>query len=401
MNVDVAIVGGGMVGASLACALGDSRLKIAVLDGRAPMVPLQDEFNARVSALTLASRNFFQNLGVWDKLSRVAPVEGMQIWDADGEVRFDAADIGEPCLAYIVENAAIQRALLERMQMFTNIHALWPVQIDAIDFGDTQATLALKDGRRMTAQLVIGADGAESTVRRFAGIDTRSIGMDQIGIIAVVRTEQSHSRIARQRFLPTGPLAFLPLAESRTHAIVWSVDTPRAQALMGLSDTEFLDELQIATGGALGRVQSVGSRQSFALMLAQARRYSGPRVALIGDAAHVVHPLAGQGANLGFLDAAVLAEQLLMGSREGVDPGNTQRLRRFERARKGENLGMIAITGGLKYLFGNEWSWIRALRNIGFNLTNAALPAKRLIMRRATGLAGDVPALARSPISMK
>jgi 2-polyprenylphenol 6-hydroxylase len=403
VNFDVVVVGGGTVGASLACALGDSGLKVGIIDSRAPLTaPTGDGLDPRVSAITLASRNFFQNLRVWNGLSeRAVPVEAMQVWEAHGEIRFDAAEIGEPCLAYIVENGAIQRALIERLQGFTNVHPLWPVQINAIDFEDAQATLTLQDGRRLTARLVVGADGADSTVRRFAGINTRNVDMNQKGIVATVRTEQPHKRIARQRFLPTGPLAFLPLADPNACSIVWSADTARADALMDLTDTAFVGELQAAVGDAFGRIVSAGRRQAFALALAQAHRYTATRLALIGDAAHTVHPLAGQGVNLGFLDAAALAEQVLTSVRQGRDLGLRASLRRYERARKGDNLGMIAVTGGFKYLFGNQLPLIRGLRNMGLNIANAVTPAKRFMMRRAAGLSGDLPMLARSHRSVK
>ncbi|HKQ30752.1 MAG TPA: UbiH/UbiF/VisC/COQ6 family ubiquinone biosynthesis hydroxylase, partial [Burkholderiales bacterium] len=397
VNFDVLIVGGGMVGASFACALGDSRLKVGIIDARAPVSLPHEGLDARVSAITLASRNFLQNLDVWNRIPpmRVTPVEAMQIWETQGEVRFDAADIGEPCLAYVVENAAIQQALVGRLQGLTNIHALWPVRVEAIEFDDACAAVTLNDGRRLAARLLVGADGADSAVRRLAGIDARSIDMAQKGIVAVVQTERAHGCIARQRFLPTGPLAFLPLAEPNACSIVWSADTVRADALMGLSDSAFIGELQTALGDALGRILVCGPRQAFALALVQARRYTASRLALIGDAAHTVHPLAGQGVNLGFLDAAALAGNVLASARQGRDAGAHRGLRRYERARKGDNLGMIAVTGGFKYLFGNELPLLRGLRNIGLNLTDVVTPAKRFFMRRAAGITGDLPVLAR------
>jgi 2-octaprenylphenol hydroxylase len=400
---DVLIVGGGMVGASLACALGGSRLKVGIIDSRMPVSPVADDPDPRVSAITLASRNFFQNLGVWTVLQRghMAPVEAMHIWETHGEIHFDAAEIGEPCLAYIVENTAVQHALAQRLQVFTNVQALWPVQIDSIRFDVGEAAVSLKDGRQLSARLLVGADGADSTVRRIAEIESQRIDMNQKGIVTTVRTEKPHAGVARQRFLPSGPLAFLPLAEPNSCSIVWSADIARADALMGMADSAFASELQSVFGDALGKILSVARRQAFPLALAQARRYTAQRLALIGDAAHTVHPLAGQGVNLGFLDAAALADTILPAAAQSRDIGQHRLLRRYERTRKGDNLGVIAVTGGFKYLFGNERPWVRGLRNIGLNLTNAAAPAKRLLMRRAAGLSGDLPALARSPRSMK
>lgn len=399
-HVDVLIVGGGMVGAALAAALGDSPFKVALVDGRAPALPMHDDPDARVSAITLGSRNFFQNLGVWQTLEPVAPVESMHVWETQGAIHFDAADIGEPCLAYIVGNAVLQHALIARVQSFANVQTLWPVEIEKIEFNEQHASVTLKDGRCITARLLVGADGADSAVRRAAGIEVRRADMHQKGIVATVRTERPHGRVARQRFLPTGPLALLPLVEASTCSIVWSADTAHADALMALSDTGFAEALQTAFGDELGKVVSIGRRQAFALALAQAHRYTGLRLALVGDAAHVVHPLAGQGVNLGFLDAAALADTLCRAGR-GRDIGAHALLRRYERARKGENLGMIAVTGGFKYLFGNELSLVRRLRNLGLTLANAVTPAKRSMMRRAAGLSGEIPSLARSREPMK
>jgi 2-octaprenylphenol hydroxylase len=397
---DVLIVGGGMVGSALACALGDSRFKVCILDNRAPTPPSQGGSDSRVSAITLAARNFFQNLDVWRHVERASPVEAMHIWETQGQIRFDAAEIGEACLAYIVENAALQHALIARMQVCANVQSLWPVIIEKIEFEEPHASVTLKDGRRLTARLLIGADGADSAVRRAAGIDVRRVDMHQKGIVANVHTEQPHGHIARQRFLPTGPLALLPLSEPHICSIVWSADNACADTLMELNDAAFIESLQAVFGDGLGKVLSVSRRQAFPLALAQAHRYTAPRLALIGDAAHVVHPLAGQGVNLGFLDAAALADTLLA-AKHGVDAGTHARLRRYERARKGDNLGMIAVTGGFKYLFGNELPWVRRLRNTGLKLANVITPAKRSMMRRAAGLSGDIPSLARPRGLMK
>lgn len=397
---DVLIVGGGMVGAALACALGDGRLKVGVLDNRAPTVPSQNDYDLRVSALTLASRALFENLGAWKAMQRrrVSPVEAMQVWEEKGEIDFDAAEIGEPCLSYVVENSVIHSALVGRLHDFTNVHCLWPVDIETIALGEETTTVTLKDGRRLEARLLVGADGAESPVRRAAGIECHRLDLRQKGIVATVRTEKPHERTARQRFLPTGPLAFLPLPEPNACSIVWSADTARADVLMTLDDATFSAELQIAFGDRLGRILSVSQRQAFALALAHAHGYTAPRLALIGDAAHTVHPLAGQGVNLGLLDAAALAELVLDAAARGRDVGAHALLRRYERARKGDNLGMIAVTGGFKYLFGSSWPPVRGLRNLGLGIANTMTAVKRSIMRRTAGLEGDLPALARARV---
>jgi 2-octaprenylphenol hydroxylase len=420
IKFDIIIVGAGMVGATLACALADSRLKIGLLDARAPVAAPGDDYDLRVSAITLASQALFANLGAWDAMrgGRVAPVEAMHIWAGPsaapalspaaatgahwrdfvrgGEVRFAAAEIGEACLAWIIENSVIQQALHARLHAGTHVHTLWPVSVQAIDFGDAEVALTLSDGRRLTARLLVGADGADSAVRRAAGIGTRRLDMHQSGIVATVRTERPHAHIARQRFLATGPLALLPLPEPNACSIVWSADRARAETLMTLADAAFVAELQEAFGDRLGRIESVGPRQAFALALAHALRYTAARLALIGDAAHTVHPLAGQGVNLGLLDAAALAEAVLAAAAHGRDIGAPALLRRYERARKGENIGMLAVTGGFKYLFGNDWAPLGAARHLALRAADAATPIKRMIMRRAAGLDGDLPALARA-----
>ena len=387
-----------MVGAALACALGDSGLKIAVLDQRQPELPPAQGYDLRVSAVTLASVSIFQAVGAWEAMKhRAAPVREMKVWDAmgAGSIHFDAAEMGEPCLAYIIENSLMQSALVERLHHFTNVHYLCPAEIETLKLNPEAATLTLKDGRRLNARLLVGADGAQSHIRELAGIAVRRFPFEQKGIVANVVTEKPHAETARQRFLPTGPLAFLPLPELHTCSIVWSAETKRADELMAFDDATFLGELQSASGDLLGQIQSIGPRVVFPLALSHAVSYVSERLALIGDAAHTVHPLAGQGVNLGYLDAATLAEVLLDAAGQKKDIGALRTLRRFERWRKGENMAMLVVTGGFKQLFSNNLPGVRELRNFGLNLTNAAAPIKNLIMRRASGLEGDLPRLAR------
>ena len=388
-----------MVGAALACALGNSSLKIALLDHVSAVAPPEKDYDLRVSALTLASRALFENLGAWDGMARrrVSPVREMQVWSGEGSgsIHFNAAEIGEPALAWIVENSVIQTALIERLHQFTNVHYLCPVEIADITLADNGAVVTLKDGRSLHAKLLVGADGADSAVRRAAGIEAQSLNLHQKGIVATVTTESPHEATARQVFLTTGPLAFLPLGEPHTCSIVWSADTARADQLMALDDAAFIAELLQAFGDSLGKIQTIGPRAGFPLALSHAKAYTAPHLALVGDAAHTVHPLAGQGVNLGFLDAATLTEVLLEAAANQKNIGTHAVLRRYERWRKGDNLAMVSITGGFRYLFGNDLPVVSQLRNWGLDLTNAATPVKNFIMRRASGLEGDLPKLAR------
>ncbi len=396
---DVVIVGGGMVGAVLACALGDSVLRVALLE-ETPLERIQPDadIGLRVSAITRASQRIFAAVGAWERMQawRVSPFREMRVWDAagSGQICFDSAALGEPLLGWIIENRVIQAALLERARQFSNIELLCPVAPALAGFYPEQAHLQLQDGRELYAQLLVGADGAESKVRHWAKVDVGGWGYGQRAVVAVVRTEESHRETAWQRFLPTGPLAFLPLHDGRC-SIVWSTTPAQAEQLLALDETSFALELAEAFEWRLGGITEVGPRGAFPLRLQHAHEYVKPRAALIGDAAHVAHPLAGQGVNLGLLDAAALAEVLLEAVKDGRDIGALKVLRRYERWRKGENLLMLGLLDGFKRLFGSSWPPLQWARNIGLNLTDAVEPLKNLLARRAMGLEGDLPKLAR------
>lgn len=399
MNYDVVIIGGGMVGAALACALGDTPLRVAViepnpLDMRWPRA----DFDVRVSAVTRASENMLRAIGAWDGIARrrLAPFREMHVWDAGGNgvIHFDSADIGEAALGHIVENGVIQMALAERAAAFDNLDWLCPARSTAIALGQATASVTLEDGRTLNTALIVAADGANSWTRRQAGLETRGWAYDQKAIVANVKTAHGHRDTAWQRFLPTGPVAFLPLPGGMS-SIVWSTTHQHAERLLALDEIAFLAELQTAFGETLGRIESTGPRAAFPLRLQFAPAYVRPRLALVGDAAHAIHPLAGQGVNLGFLDAAALAQVLVEAKTRRADPGGLKALRRYERWRKGDNLAMMAVMDGFKRLFGSEAAPLRLARNLGLNLANHAGPLKTHLIQRAMGLNGDLPRLAR------
>lgn len=395
-HFDIVIAGGGMVGGTLACALGGGALKVAVIEPQPPAAA-DDGYDLRASAITPASQTVFENLGAWEGMRkrRVSPVETMRVWEQAGEVNYDSADIGEPCLAWIVENRVIVAALAERLPAFANVEVMSPARVEETEIGDERVTVRLDNGCSLSTRLLVGADGAESRVRQAAAIGWRRHDLGQAAIVAVVRVERPHARCAHQHFLPTGPLAFLPLDDLHTVSIVWSADTARARALMALDDAAFNTELQAAFGDQLGVVRLAGVRAAIPLALGFADHYTGHRIALIGDAAHTVHPLAGQGVNLGILDAAVLAETLLEAAGHRRDPGAHLRLRRYERERKGADVGMQLVTGGFRYLFGSGWPGVQPLRVAGLRLTERLPLLKNAFMRRASGRDGELPRLAR------
>ncbi|MFQ5994292.1 MAG: UbiH/UbiF/VisC/COQ6 family ubiquinone biosynthesis hydroxylase [Acidiferrobacterales bacterium] len=396
---DVIVIGGGMVGAALACALGDTGVRVGLVERDSPAPMPSGEFDLRVSAITRGSRRILEAVNVWARLDagRICPIEEMHIWDAGGvgAIHFDSAEIGQPCLAYIIENNALRAALWDKLQRLENVRCYCPNQISMIDLCDSQVTLTLDDSSRLKTGLVVGADGPKSRVRAAARITTKGWDYEQQGIVATVATEQPHDYVAWQRFLPTGPLAFLPLTDGRS-SIVWSVDAGYAAHLLALDDAAFLQALATAFGDRLGTLTATSVRAAFPLQRAHAERYVGQRVALIGDAAHTVHPLAGQGVNLGLLDAAVLAEVIADARRVKRDIGAETVLRRYERWRKRDNLAMLFVTDMLKRLFGSPLGTAARLRNIGLDITNAATPIKNTLMRRAAGLEGDLPRLARA-----
>jgi len=399
VNYDVIIVGGGMVGSTLACALAESSLKIAVIEKTIPddLKP-DDEYDLRVSAISHSSKNVFEYLGVWAGIEkrRCCAYEKMHVWDAqgDGEVTFDAADSGVTELGHIVENRVIQLALLERIKSHNNIELISGLTVNEIIYEAEKSQVILEDGQSLTARLLAGADGANSMVRAAADIDLDLAEYDQKGIVSVVTPEKYHGDTAWQRFLTTGPLAFLPLSNGQC-SIVWSADSEEAERLMQLDDGAFSKQLFHAFDGKLGRINGVSKRAAFPLIRRHAKKYIRPGLVLVGDAAHTIHPLAGQGVNLGLMDVASLAEVILNAIRCRRNYASYQTLRKYERWRRGENQLMMFSMSGFKNLFGNEDTLMTKIRNFGLNLVQKNDMAKNILMRRAMGFDGDLPQMAR------
>jgi 2-octaprenylphenol hydroxylase len=397
---DVAVIGAGMVGAALACALGRDGFRVALLEQTEAERWTLAEYDLRVSALSPATQTILRNLGVWEAIraARISPYRAMHAWDAQGggSIHFEAADLQLDNLGHIVENRLIQTALLDAIAGIPEIERYCPVKVTGITQHSDHALVEI-DGAggpvRLRAALVVGADGAQSQVRQQAGLQVQSWEYKQRGLVAVVATEKSHQQTAWQRFLPAGPLAFLPLQDGRS-SIVWSVDENHADELLALPDAEFCRELGTAFDHCLGTVLSTGPRAAFPLQFMHARRLIAERIALVGDAAHVVHPLAGQGVNLGMLDIAELLRCLQSAREHGGDPGGTKALRRYERARKGDTLFMGLALDGINRLFTARSPALTQLRSRGLDLVDNMGMLKHFFMRAAMGTNQGVPPLA-------
>ena len=404
-HFDVIVVGAGMVGATLARALADLPLRIALVDG----MPLpggpkstttESGYDPRVSALSAASENILDNLGVWQRIPGQArsPYRYMRVWDAEGtgEIGFDASALGELRLGHIVENHRIQAALLEALSE-TGVVLFGEQRVEGLVQEPDGWRLLLETGESLQASLVVAADGAKSRLRELAGFDMREWDYLHNAIVTTVQTERPHQSTAWQRFMPSGPLALLPLNDrNQAHycSIVWSVVPEHAGRIMALDDQTFLRELEDAFESRLGRILATDARHRIPLRQRHARRYAMQGLALIGDAAHSIHPLAGQGVNLGLLDAAELFAVLQAALLRGEAVGALAVLQRYERRRMGANLGMMMAMEGFERLFHADALPLRWVRNAGMRLLDGQPLLKGGIMRRAMGLSGDLPALA-------
>ena len=408
---DVLIVGGGVIGTTLAGLLVARRLvpaaRVAVIAAAPPPVPssVLSDWDLRVFALSRASQRILALCGIWAKLppQKMQPYERMCVWDSSsapgdaGSLTFDCAELGEPNLGFIVEGNALQEQA-SRAARAAGI-AFLDAPIDGIITASAGIRVTLRDGREVSGQLLIGADGAESMVRRLLGIDTAGHDYGEEALVAHVRTAAFHAHTAWQRFLPTGPLAFLPLPDGRS-SIVWSVPRAEAARLRTLNPAAFGEALTRASGRVLGACELTTSLASFPLKLQYALDYVRPRAVLLGDAAHVVHPLAGQGLNLGLLDCAALAE-VLSGTAGGRFCGEHRALRRYERWRRSENLLMAAALDGLQRLFASPRPAVSRLRVLGLDAVSRLPPLKRALAGRALGLAGDVPSFLQEAGAVK
>lgn len=392
---DAVIVGGGMVGLSLAVASAQQGLDIALIESHrgAPVTAVNGQFAARVSAISPNNRRWLSHLGAWQQIpaTRVGRYTKMQVWDGQGQgaIDLDAAEAGTDDLGQIVENHWITQALWHRVDALDNIDALvgnrlhdWQVQADGV-------AVELDDGSRFQAAVLAGCDGKFSSIRQQAGFTTREWSYDQTALVTSIRHSAQHKHTARQVFLDSGPLAFLPLADDSADqhwsSIVWSADSDRAEQLFALNDSDFLTALNRASDGCLGRIEHTDPRFRFPLTQMHSLDYIQHRLVLLGDAAHAIHPLAGQGVNLGFRDAKVLAQEWGRAQRLQLSPGDSTVLRRYQRQRQTHNLGTMAAMEGFKRLFGSDHPAAVLARNMGLSGLQRLPWAKRPLIEAAIG----------------
>jgi 2-octaprenylphenol hydroxylase len=404
-DFDVVVIGGGMVGLCFAALASEEErfaaLRIAMVEPTAPRPPRDDEVDLRVSALSRASQRILQAAQAWSAIAaRACPYSEMVVWDAASRpdagdaLRFSAAETGEPDLGHIVENLRVQWALHEspRLKELTRLRA----GLEALEFDVDAARLTLSDGRRLSCGFVVGADGGQSRTRELCGIGRAGWTYGQSAVVAHLRTEKPHRHTAWQRFLPDGPIAFLPLADGRV-SLVWTASPTEAQDLLAAEPYLFAQRVTAASDRVLGTVELDSGRAAFPLALWHAREYVRPRLALVGDAAHTIHPLAGQGVNLGFLDCAALVQVLAEAVAAEDEPFGLRTLRRYERWRRSENALMLGTTDTLNRLFGERSVAVAAARRLGMAFVTSQPLLRRALVQRALGLAGDLPALVTRP----
>ncbi len=397
-NHDVIIVGAGVAGLVLAVDLLRAGLDVAIIESQEIRAPEKDR-HVRVSAINLASERILTHLGVWENISpdALSPFREISVWDALGAtaVDFSYRDVGCSHLGHIVANHALIAALLTVAKSFARFTWICPATLSTFEVQDTTVITKMVDGKTHQARLLIAADGANSWVRNCLKIPMTSMTYEQSAVVATVQTEIPHGYVARQRFLSSGPLALLPLADPHSCSIVWSTTPEHAAELLSADATTFGQALTDAMLSRLGNITVAETPQAFPLQMQHVNYYVHPRVALIGDAAHTLHPLAGQGMNLGILDAACLGEVIVNTKNAGRDIGRVENLRRYERWRRGDNQMMIDAMAFFKQGFTTESSLLKQLRTLSLKITRNSQWLRKVFMHHAMGLRGELPKLAK------
>jgi 2-octaprenyl-6-methoxyphenol hydroxylase len=396
LDTDLAIVGAGMAGLTLAVAFARAGARVALIE----KVRLADlsaaEFDGRGSAIAAGSQRILAGLGLWERFADDAgPINEIRVADGASPLflHYDHTELGEGPLGWIVENAVMRRAMADAVGD-SDVEVRDGVSVTDATYGPDLAILGLDDGREIRARLVVAADGRDSPMRESAGIGAVRWRYAQTGIVCTVAHELPHHGIAHEHFLPAGPFAILPMTGNRS-SIVWTERNELVPEIMALDDDGFADELRARFGRFLGEVTPGPRRWAYPLSVVHAHAYVAPRLALVGDAAHAVHPIAGQGFNLGLRDVAALAEVTVDTLRLGLDPGAEAPLARYEKWRRPDNMMMLAVTDVLNRLFSNDIAPVAQARDLGLAAVNRAPALKKVLMRHAMGLVGDLPRLTR------
>jgi len=398
-RADVIIFGGGLVGLALASALDSSGLSAIVVDPADPAPRSDAAFDGRTSAVSSSSMRMLETIGVADRFAepgcpiwRIAVADGLK----PGGLHFDTDD--EQPLGYMHENRNLRAALQARAEAGKNLWLMWKSRVSKVDCGEYGVVVALEDGRKLSAPLLVAADGRNSVTRERAGIPVARWKYDHQAIVSVLEHERPHEHVAYEIFYPSGPFALLPMNEAKTghrSAIVWSVPEEDAAGWLALGDADFAAEAEAAMGGFLGKVEMLAPRSSFPLGFHHAARITAQRLALVGDAAHAIHPIAGQGLNLGFRDVAALAEVLVEGARLGLDLGDRQLLDRYQRWRSLDALSVAFATDTLTRIYGMPGMAASAVRRFGMGLVGRISPLRNSLMSEARGTSGELPLLLR------
>jgi len=397
-GVELLIAGGGLIGQVLGVACAGSGLAVAIVDRQDPAALLADDFDGRSSAISYGSHKVLDAVRLWQEIAPDAePIREIRVADGDSPLflHYDHRELesGVP-LGYIVENRILRRGLIDRVRSLPNLQFLAPLAVETVSTSALGATAALSDGRQIRARLVAAADGRESPLRHAVGIQTVEWQYPQTGIVTTVRHQRPHQGIAVEHFLPAGPFAILPMTGNRS-SIVWTERAELAPRLVDLSNAAFAAELAARFGDFLGAVEPIGPRWTYPLNLLLAEKYVATRLALIGEAAHTIHPIAGQGLNLGIRDVAALAELVIDARRLGLDIGDETVLLRYQQWRRFDALALAAVTDSLNRLFSNSLRPVQLARDFGLAAVNRFPPLKRLLMRDAMGIVGDLPRLVR------
>lgn len=386
-----------MVGAAVACGLGNSRLKVAVIEKNMPEAFAKEQpHDLRVSALSIASKTILETVGAWQGVEsrRLCPFKRMRVFETAGDTEFCSEAIQHEELGFIVENRITQLALLDRLQEFENVTLFSSTNITKMDYSVTETVLELENGQKLNAKVLVAADGGQSRVRQTVGLGVTSWDYQQHALVIYVETAYPQQDITWQRFTPEGPQAFLPLTDNYG-SIVWYNSPDEVRRLKKLPYDLLKQELLQAFPDCLGELNRILGVASFPLKRQHAQQYVKQGVALVGDAAHMINPLAGQGVNIGLLDAAALAEVLVEADEKGQDIADLNVLKRYEAMRRHENLKMMTVMDAFYHVFSNEILPVKFLRNLGLGLAERITPAKNKVMKMAMGLEGNLPKLAR------